>query len=138
MPIKLLYSILSVALSANGFSQTQQTTRVSQTVTAPPAITSQTTEQAKHSTGQLSSVDLTLKTLSLSSPDSASPLRYSYSDETKFFDGDGQALTPQSLESGSDADLTYVQAGTTLIVIKGVFSKRPVVTGRVIEVAPVT
>lgn len=127
--MKILFSIITAILTTGALAQTQTTT-VSKTVSSPPTVTSQKIENAKHSTGQLSSVDLAQKTLSLSSPDSASPLRFSYSDETKFSDSEGQALTPQALESGSDVDLTYVQAGTTLIAVKGVFSK-PVVTERV-------
>lgn len=135
--MKILFSIITAILTTGALAQTQTTT-VSKTVSSPPTVTSQKIENAKHSTGQLSSVDLAQKTLSLSSPDSASPLRFSYSDETKFSDSEGQALTPQALESGSDVDLTYVQAGTTLIAVKGVFRKsKPVVTERVAEIAPV-
>ena len=113
------------------FAQTQQiTTTTAQTVEQPPTVVTESTEQAKSFTGTLVTVEPSLRTLSLSSKESDSPLRYNYGDETKFFDADGNALTPEALESGSVAELTYIQAGTSLVIVKGVFSKpvEPVVT----------
>ena len=136
---------LGIALVSTAVSQTvstqvekTKTTSVEQSPTQA-TVAVQTTEKSKTSTGTLSGVDPSQLTLTLSSPESASPLRFNYSDETKFFGGEGQALTPEALESGSDVKLTYVQAGTTLIAVKAVVSKpapEPVVTTEQVVVTP--
>ncbi|HEX8372747.1 MAG TPA: hypothetical protein VF585_08210 [Chthoniobacterales bacterium] len=136
---------LSIALVSTAVSQTvstqvekTKTTSVEQSPTQA-TVAVQSTEKSRTSTGTLSGVDPSQLTLTLSSPESASPLRFNYSDETKFFDGEGQALTPEALESGSDVKLTYVQAGTTLIAVKAVVSKpepAPVVATEQVVVTP--
>ncbi len=130
---------LTVALlSISSLVAQTQTTTVKKTVEQAPTVATQNTEQTKTFTGTLSGVDPAQSTLTLSSEGSSSPLRYSYSDNTKFYDDDGHALTPQALESGSIAKLTYLQTGTTLVVVKAIFSKPapPVVTEQVVAASP--
>ena len=135
--MKIHFLIFTALLTAGASAQVQQTTTSTETVETGPVVSTQTVEKSKASLGTLSGVDPSQKTLTLSTKESSSPLRYSYSDETKFFDGESNALTPEALESGSVAEITYVQAGTTLVVTKAVFTKPAIIVQPVTEVVPV-
>lgn len=134
---KFPFFITFLFVVSSAFAQNPTAPSIQKTIETS-AVTQQT-EKAKIFTGTLSGVDPSQSTLTLSSKESASPLRYSYSDSTKFFDGDGHALTPQALEAGSKATLTYLQTGTTLVIVKGIFTKpAPAMVTEIAVEAPVT